>query len=317
MDSELSKIQWLELLENTLVTRETSYCMEVIAKNYNALYSYLNSDENFKNSFLTLCLKVSNINALMYVFLASYDLVSGKRPCTWNTIANHVHLITSTKREHQDCIGFLTKVIILLFILISVAKSESLDFQIEKDENCILITSSVATVQYKEMTEQYDLNTYYDQMSLIDSSLTTIKQLMYFSKENAQCQTIGSANANPDHLEKMIQLVRMKNISAVKLNIFEQSEQHFTAYLQNRNNTIGCIISNSLNYLQFLLAQNPFRTTPTTDSSLTRYRHKMLELFQNQNRCECLRHSRPKMSQSTLRSLKSVANSVFSGIKTL
>ena len=156
-----------------------------------------------------------------------------------------------------------------MFILISVAKSESLDFQIEKDENYILITSSVATVQYKEMTEQYDLNTYYDQMSLIDSSLTTIKQLMYFSKENAQCQTIGSANANPDHLEKMIQLVRMKNISAVKLNIFEQSEQHFTAYLQNRNNTIGCIISNSLNYLQFLLAQNPFRTTPTTDSSLT------------------------------------------------
>ena len=47
MDSELSKIQWLELLENTLVTRETSYCMEVIAKNYNALYSYLNIDENF------------------------------------------------------------------------------------------------------------------------------------------------------------------------------------------------------------------------------------------------------------------------------
>ena len=208
MDSELSKIQWLELLENTLVTRETSYCMEVIAKNYNALYSYLNSDENFKNSFLTLCLKVSNINALMYVFLASYDLVLGERPCTWNTIANHVHLITSTKREHRDCIGFLTKVIILLFILISVAKSESLDFQIEKDENYILITSSVATVQYKEMTEQYDLNTYYDQMSLIDSSLTTIKQLMYFSKENAQCLTIGSANANPDHLEKIIQIKR-------------------------------------------------------------------------------------------------------------
>ena len=45
---------------------------------------------------------------------------------------------------------------------------------------------------------------YMDQMSLIDSSLTTIKQLMYFSKENAQCQTIGSVNANPDHLEKYI-----------------------------------------------------------------------------------------------------------------
>ena len=168
--------------------------------------------------------------------------------------------------------------IFLLFIIISVAKSESLDFQIEKDANYILITSSVATVQYKDMTEQYDLQTYCDQMNLIDSSLTTIKQLMYFTKENAQCQTVGSENTNLDHLEKMVQLVRMKNISAVKLNIFEQSEQHFTAYLQNRNNSIGCVLSNSLNYLQFLLAQNPFRTTPTTDSSLTRYRHKMLEL---------------------------------------
>ena len=118
-----------------------------------------------------------------------------------------------------------------MFIIISVATSASLDFQIEKDANYILITSSVATVQYKDMTEQYDLQTYCDQMNLIDSSLTTIKQLMYFTKENAQCQTVGSENTNLDHLEKMVQLVRMKNISAVKLNIFEQSEQHFTAYL--------------------------------------------------------------------------------------
>ena len=110
-------------------------------------------------------------------------------------------------------------------------------------------------------------------MNLIDSSLNTIKQLKYFSKENAQCQAVGSANANPDHLEKMIQLVRLKNITAAKLNIFEQSEHHFTAFLKNRNNSVGCVLSNSLSYLQFLLAQNPFRTTPTSDSALIRYRH--------------------------------------------
>ena len=54
MESELTKIQWLELLENTLVTRDINHSMDVILKNYNGLYSFLNSDEVFKNSFLTL-----------------------------------------------------------------------------------------------------------------------------------------------------------------------------------------------------------------------------------------------------------------------
>ena len=69
-------------------------------------------------------------------------------------------------------------------------------------------------------------------------------------------------------------------------------EHKFIGYVINENHQTSCMLTNSLKNVQYLLAQNTFRTTPTTGRQMINYRDGMLSRFQDNMKRSCIRQGK-------------------------
>ena len=98
-------------------------------------------------------------------------------------------------------------------------------------------------------------------MMRINESLSLIKGLMRFSTQNNDCHNVGNLNSNSDDLKELISISKQQNLTMLRMQISETAAvvHKFIGFLISHNGTISCTLTNSLENVQYLLAQNTFR----------------------------------------------------------
>ena len=137
-----------------------------------------------------------------------------------------------------------------------------------------MINTHIDTTTYAEITEQFTLKPIFDQMTKINNSLNLIKGLMQFNLQNRDCTNLGNLNSNTDNIQELVSIAKKRNLTMLRMQTSENAamEHKFIGFLINENRNISCMLTNSLKNVQYLLAQNTFRTYPTTTRQMINFR---------------------------------------------
>ena len=206
-----TKMELLNLVEEAGCGNNTQEFIELLANQYKLVSEYMESDQNFKESFQMSCVKLSNSSSYMYQFLGGLKLVGEDRPTSFATIMNLLHIVVSPKKHNRMTAGFLTKVILMFFYLIMGTQAG--EFKIETNTEHVLITSNIDTVQYTEISEQFSLEPIFNQISKLNRTLSLIQGLLNFTVENRDCTTLGNLNSNTDDIKDLISIAKQANLT--------------------------------------------------------------------------------------------------------
>ena len=284
-------MELLNLVEEAGCGKNTQEFIELLANQYKLVSEYMESDENFKESFKMSCVKLSNSSSYMYQFLGGLKLVGEDRPTSFATIMNLLHIVVSPKKHNRMTAGFLTKVILMFFYLIMGTQAG--EFKIETNTEHVLITSNIDTVQYTEISEQFSLEPIFNQISKLNRTLSLIQGLLNFTVENRDCTTLGNLNSNTDNIEELISIAKTKNLTMLRMQTSEKEIEHkYIGYVINDNHQTSCILTNSVANSNYLLAQNTIRNTPNTDREIIDYRDNMLSRFRDNHKRSCIRQGK-------------------------
>ena len=279
------------MVEEAICGKNTQEFVELLANQYQSVSEYMESDENFKESFKMSCVRLSNSTSYMYQFLGALGLVGEDRPTSFATVMNLLHIVVSPKKHNRMMAGFLIKVILILSCLTLEVQAE--DYKIETAADHVLISSNIDTVEYAEITEQFSLEPIFNQISKINSTLSLIQGLLKFSMENRDCTTLGNLNSNTDSIEELIGIAKTRNLTMLRMQTYENAMEHkFVGYVINDNHQTSCMLTNSVANIQYLLAKNTFRNTPATDRQMIDYRDGMLSRFRDNMERSCIRQGK-------------------------
>ena len=286
-----TKMELLNLVEEAGCGNNTQEFIELLANQYKLVSEYMESDQNFKESFQMSCVKLSNSSSYMYQFLGGLKLVGEDRPTSFATIMNLLHIVVSPKKHNRMTAGFLTKVILMFFYLIMGTQAG--EFKIETNTEHVLITSNIDTVQYTEISEQFSLEPIFNQISKLNRTLSLIQGLLDFTVENRDCTTLGNLNSNTDNIEELISVAKTRNLTMLRMQTSEKEIEHkYIGYVINDNHQTSCILTNSVANTNYLLAQNTIRNTPDTDREIIDYRDNMLSRFRDNHKRSCIRQGK-------------------------
>ena len=185
--------------------------------------------------------------------------------------------------------GFLTKVILLLLVLGANAGN----YNIETTDEFFIIKSEVDTVVYNEINEQFSLLPLFNHIARMNDTLQLITGLLDFNNFNQDCVNVGNLNSNTDDLIDLIEISKSKNITMMRMQISETAQDHrYVGYLINQNHEMSCTLTNSVSSIQYLMAQNTFRTYPVNENQVINYRDNMLSQFRDSTDRSCIRQGR-------------------------
>ena len=279
------------MVEEAICGKNAQEFVTMLANQYQTVSEYMESDEQFRESFKMSCIKLSNSTSYMYQFLGSLGLVGEDRPTSFATVMNLLHIVVSPKKHNRMMAGFLIKVIVIFSYLILGVQAG--DYEIKTTADHVLISSNIDTVEYAEITELFPLEPIFSQVSQLNSTLSMIQGLLRFSIENRDCTTLGNVNSNTDNIEELIKIAKTKNLTMLRMQISETGIKHkFVGYVVNENHQTSCLLTNSVANIQYLLAQNTIRNTPETDRQIINYRDNMLARFKDNHKRSCIRQGR-------------------------
>ena len=286
-----TKMQLLNMVEEAVCGKNTQEFVELLANQYQSVSEYMESDENFKESFKMSCVRLSNSTSYMYQFLGGLGLVGEDRPTSFATVMNLLHIVVSPKKHNRMMAGFLTKVILIISYLIMGVQAG--DYKIETTAEHVLISSNIDTVEYAEISERFSLEPIFNQILKLNSTLSLIQGLLKFTVENRDCTTLGNLNSNTDNIEELIAIAKTRNLTMLRMQTSENEIEHkFIGYVINDNRQTSCILTNSVANINYLLAQNTFRNTPATDRQMINYRDNMLSRFRDNYKRSCIRQGK-------------------------
>ena len=240
-----TKMELLNMVEEAVCGKNTQEFVELLANQYQSVSEYMESDENFKESFKMSCVRLSNSTSYMYQFLGGLGLVGEDRPTSFATVMNLLHIVVSPKKHNRMTAGFLTKVILIIFYLIMGIQAG--DFKIETTAEHVLISSNIDTVQYTEISERFSLEPIFNQISKLNSTLSLIQGLLKFTVENRDCTTLGNLNSNTDNIEELISIAKTRNLTMLRMQTSENEIEHkFIGFVINDNHQTSCILTNSV-----------------------------------------------------------------------
>ena len=284
----VTKIQLINLCEEAISGKGISEFVGLMAEQYQRISQFMEEDSNFNASFRMSCVRLANVSSYLYHFLAGLQLVTEDRPTSFPTIVNLLHVVTSNKRQHRMMSALLMKVI--MFFIIVTSRVHALDYNIEITTGHLLLTTHVDTTEYSEITEEFTLEPIFEQMKKINNSLKLIEGLMKFDIRNRDCSSVGNQNSNTDDIQELVAIAKDRNITRLRMQTYENEADHkFIGFLINNDRNISCVLTNSLKRVQYLLAQNTFRTQPTTKQQMTNYRDGMLTRFRDHMERSCIR----------------------------
>ena len=96
-----TKMQLLNMVEEAICGKNTQEFIELLANQYQSVSEYMESDENFKESFKMSCVRLSNSTSYMYQFLGGLGLVGEDRPTSFATVMNLLHIVVSPKKHNE------------------------------------------------------------------------------------------------------------------------------------------------------------------------------------------------------------------------
>ena len=276
------------MIEEASCGKNAQEFVTTLANQYQTVSEYMESDEQFRESFKMSCIKLSNSTSYMYQFVGSLGLVGQDRPTSFATVMNLLHIVVSPTKHNRMMAAFLIKVIVIFSCLIMGVQAG--DFEVKTTADHVLISTNIATVEYAEITEIFPLDPIFNQIARLNGSLSMIQGLLEFSVENRDCTTLGNVNANTDSIEELITIAKTKNLTYLRMQISETGINHkFVGYVVNENHQTSCLLTNSVANIQYLLAQNTIRNTPETDQQIINYRDNMLLRFKDNYKRSCIR----------------------------
>ena len=163
-----TKMELLNMVEEAVCGKNTQEFVELLANQYQSVSEYMESDENFKESFKMSCVKLSNSSSYMYQFLGGLGLVGEDRPTSFATVMNLLHIVVSPKKHNRMTAGFLTKVILIISYLIMGVQAG--DYKIETTAEHVLISSNIDTIQYAEISERFSLEPIFNEILKLNST---------------------------------------------------------------------------------------------------------------------------------------------------
>ena len=140
-----TKMELLNMVEEAVCGKNTQEFVELLANQYKSVSEYMESDENFKESFKMSCVRLSNSTSYMYQFLGGLGLVGEDRPTSFATVMNLLHIVVSPKKHNRMTAGFLTKVILIISYLIMGVQAG--DYTIET--TAVQISTRYSTQKYQ------------------------------------------------------------------------------------------------------------------------------------------------------------------------
>ena len=103
----LTKMQVLNMIEEASCGKNAQEFVTTLANQYQTVSEYMESDEQFRESFKMSCIKLSNSTSYMYQFVGSLGLVGQDRPTSFATVMNLLHIVVSPTKHNRMMAAFL------------------------------------------------------------------------------------------------------------------------------------------------------------------------------------------------------------------
>lgn len=174
----------------------------------------------------------------------------------------------------------------IISVLNIVTKAET-TLKAKKIGNILKISSHLPQAELRETTEIYQLSSLKIFEHELSQSLEDLKNLKKFKPSAKPCSNIEKT----DDILEMLALAESQKYTSLRMNHFEPNgQQNFVTALFKIRNKYQCFMSYSPQRAKELLASSHFRTEPTSQIELARYRKYADEVFRTASNKSCLRH---------------------------